>query len=39
VALIGVRPSLSTYALPMIFVGAVAKLLAGGRIAASGSTA
>src|SRR5262245_44191628 len=36
VALIGVRVSLSTYALPMIFVGALAKLLAGGRIAASG---
>jgi phosphate:Na+ symporter len=36
VALIGVRVSLSTYALPMIFVGALAKLLAGGRIAAAG---
>jgi phosphate:Na+ symporter len=36
VALIGVRVSLSSYALPMIFVGALAKLLAGGRIAASG---
>jgi hypothetical protein len=37
VALIGVRVSLSTYALPMIFVGALAKLLAGGRIAGAGS--
>ncbi|HWW47096.1 MAG TPA: Na/Pi symporter [Xanthobacteraceae bacterium] len=37
VTLIGVRVSLSTYALPMIFVGALAKLLAGGRIAAAGS--
>ncbi len=36
VALIGVRVSLSTYALPMIFVGALAKLLAGGRVAAAG---
>ena len=36
VALIGVRVSLSNYALPMIFVGALAKLLAGGRIAAGG---
>lgn len=36
VALIGVRISLSTYALPMIFLGALAKLLAGGRIAAAG---
>ncbi|MBR1122308.1 Na/Pi cotransporter family protein [Bradyrhizobium lablabi] len=36
VALIGVRVSLSVYALPMIFVGALAKLLAGGRIAAAG---
>ena len=36
VALIGVRVSLSTYALPMIFVGALTKLLAGGRIAAAG---
>src|SRR5262245_58224276 len=36
VALIGVRVSLSTYALPMIFIGALAKLLGGGRIAASG---
>ncbi|MDL2406428.1 Na/Pi symporter [Rhizobium calliandrae] len=37
VALIGVRVSLSTYALPMIFIGALAKLLGGGRIAAAGS--
>ncbi len=36
VALIGVRVSLSTYALPMIFVGALGKLLGGGRIAAAG---
>src|SRR6516164_787246 len=36
VALIGVRVSLSAYALPLIFVGALAKLLAGGRIAAAG---
>ncbi len=36
VALIGVRVSLSTYALPMIFVGALAKLLGSGRIAAAG---
>ena len=36
VALIGVRVSLSTYALPMIFAGALVKLLAGGRIAAAG---
>ncbi|CAN7748138.1 Na/Pi cotransporter family protein [Rhizobium sp. LjRoot258] len=36
VALIGVRVSLSAYALPLIFLGALAKLLAGGRIAAAG---
>jgi len=36
VALIGVRVSLSVYALPMIFVGALAKLLGNGRIAAAG---
>lgn len=36
VALIGVRVSLSTYALPLIFAGALARLLAGGRIAAAG---
>jgi phosphate:Na+ symporter len=38
VALIGVRVSLSTYALPMIFIGALTKLLAGGRIAAAGAS-
>lgn len=37
VALIGVNVSLSTYALPLIFLGSLAKLLGGGRIAASGS--
>src|SRR5690349_9689483 len=37
VALIGVRVSLSVYAFPMIFIGALAKLLGNGRIAASGS--
>ncbi len=37
IALIGVRVSLSTYALPLIFVGALTKLLAGGRIAAAGA--
>lgn len=37
VALIGVRVSLSTYALPLIFIGALTKLLASGRIAASGA--
>src|ERR1700742_5194967 len=36
VAFIGVRVSLSTYALPLIFVGALIKLLGGGRIAAAG---
>ena len=36
VALIGVRVSLSAYALPMIFIGALARLLGGGRIAAAG---
>src|SRR5215469_2225389 len=36
VALIGVRVSLSSYALPMIFAGALLRLLAGGRIAAAG---
>jgi phosphate:Na+ symporter len=36
VALVGVRVSLSTYALPMIFIGALAKLLARGRTAAAG---
>ncbi|MBN9148156.1 MULTISPECIES: Na/Pi symporter [unclassified Nitrobacter] len=37
VALIGVRVSLSAYALPLIFIGALTKLLAGGRIASAGS--
>ncbi|MDR2852656.1 MAG: Na/Pi symporter, partial [Burkholderiaceae bacterium] len=37
VALIGVRVSLSGYALPMIFAGALARLLGSGRIAAAGS--
>ncbi|MFD2675816.1 Na/Pi cotransporter family protein [Camelimonas lactis] len=36
VALIGVRVSLSAYALPLIFVGALTRLLASGRIAAGG---
>lgn len=36
VALIGLRVSLSAYALPMIFVGALARLLGGGRVAAAG---
>jgi phosphate:Na+ symporter len=36
VALFGVRISLSTYALPMIFAGALAKLLGKGRLAAAG---
>jgi phosphate:Na+ symporter len=38
VALIGVRVSLSSYALPLIFVGALAKLMGGGRIAALGAS-
>ncbi len=38
VALIGVRVSLSSYALPLIFIGALTKLLAGGRIAAGGAS-
>ena len=37
VALIGVRVSLSSYALPMIFVGALIKLLGRGRISAAGA--
>src|SRR5499427_998994 len=36
IALIGVRVSLSAYALPMIFIGALAKLLGSGRVAAAG---
>jgi phosphate:Na+ symporter len=38
VALIGVRVSLSSYALPMIFIGALIKLLGRGRLAASGAS-
>jgi phosphate:Na+ symporter len=38
VALIGVRVSLSAYALPMIFAGALVKLLAAGRVAATGAS-
>lgn len=37
-AIIGVRVSLSSYALPMIFVGALGKLLASGRLAAAGGS-
>ncbi len=37
IALIGVRVSLSTYALPLIFVGALTKVLTSGRIAAAGA--
>lgn len=37
IALIGVRVSLSAYALPMIFVGALTKLLGSPRIAAAGA--
>ena len=37
VALIGVRVSLSSYALPMIFVGALTKLLGRGRVSAAGA--
>src|SRR5271165_2757107 len=37
VALIGVRVSLSSYALPLIFVGALVKLLGRGRISAAGA--
>src|SRR6478609_146740 len=37
VALIGVRVSLSAYALPMIFVGALIKLLGRGRVSAAGA--
>ena len=38
VALIGVRVSLSSYALPMIFIGALVKLLGRGRLAAAGAS-
>jgi phosphate:Na+ symporter len=37
VALIGVRVSLTTAALPMIFIGALIKLLAGGRVSGAGA--
>jgi phosphate:Na+ symporter len=37
VALVGVRVSLSSYALPMIFVGALVKLLGRGRVSAAGA--
>jgi len=37
VALIGVRVSLTAAALPMIFVGALVKLLAGGRVSGAGA--
>lgn len=37
VALIGVRVSLTAAALPMIFVGALIKLLGGGRVSAAGA--
>jgi len=36
VALIGVRVSLTSYALPLIFIGALAKLLGSGRLSAAG---
>jgi phosphate:Na+ symporter len=38
VALIGVRVSLSSYSLPMIFAGALVKLLGRGRLAAAGAS-
>ncbi|WP_298355830.1 Na/Pi symporter [Rhodoblastus sp.] len=38
VALIGLRVSLSAYALPMIFVGALAKLMGKGRLASAGAS-
>ncbi len=38
VALVGVRVSLSSYALPLIFIGALTKLMGGGRIAAAGAS-
>ena len=38
VALIGVRVSLSSYALPLIFVGALTKLMGKRRIAAAGAS-
>jgi phosphate:Na+ symporter len=38
IALVGVRFSLTSYALPMVFVGALVKLLGRGRISASGAS-
>jgi phosphate:Na+ symporter len=38
VALIGVRVSLSSYALPMIFAGALTRLIGSGRVAAAGAS-
>ncbi|MBV9063757.1 MAG: Na/Pi cotransporter family protein [Alphaproteobacteria bacterium] len=38
VALVGVRVSLSSYALPMIFIGSLLKLLGRGRVAAAGAS-
>jgi phosphate:Na+ symporter len=38
VALIGLRVSLSSYALPLIFVGALLKLMGKGRLAATGAS-
>lgn len=38
VALIGVRVSLSSYALPLIFIGALTKLMGSGRVAAAGAS-
>src|SRR5262249_57199130 len=37
IALIGVRVSLTAWALPMIFIGALIKLIGRGRVAASGA--
>ena len=37
IALIGVRVSLTSWALPMIFIGALIKLIARGRVSASGA--
>jgi len=37
IALVGVRVSLTSYALPMIFVGALIKLLGRGRVSAAGA--
>ena len=38
IALVGVRVSLSSYALPMIFIGALVKLLGRGRLSAAGAS-